>query len=202
MLVNTHLLIGSYCYEICNESFGLMLDKKRFLYGCIEPDLHKRKNKIQHTYSISRKRMQKYKTIIENEDINIEKMSFLLGKIAHYIADSFCKYHLEDYYGRDMGKHFIYERELHKRLKDVLRNNDDILQTILDDLDYFPDYLNKLEDNREQYLSLEENYLHDIYFTLKTTCYLLYASQSNFKRYKSIKRIKVRKSLRNTNNIR
>ena len=54
MLINTHLAIGSYCYKLCNERYNLNLNKKRFLHGCIEPDLHKRKNKIKHTYSVSK----------------------------------------------------------------------------------------------------------------------------------------------------
>ena len=98
MLINTHLAIGSYCYKLCNERYNLNLNKKRFLHGCIEPDLHKRKNKIKHTYSVSKDKMLEYKQYIENNDLDINEISFVVGKIAHYIADCFCKYHLEEYY--------------------------------------------------------------------------------------------------------
>ena len=105
MLINTHLAIGSYCYKICNEKYNLNLNKKRFLLGCIEPDLHKRKNKIKHTYSVSKDKMLEYKKYIENNDLDINEVSFIVGRIAHYIADCFCKYHLEEYYGKDMKDH-------------------------------------------------------------------------------------------------
>ena len=59
MLVNTHLVIGSYCYNLCNKKYNLNINKKRFLAGCIEPDLHKRANKIKHTYSVSKNKMMK-----------------------------------------------------------------------------------------------------------------------------------------------
>ena len=35
------------------------------MHGCIEPDLHKRKNKIKHTYSVSKDKMLEYKQYIE-----------------------------------------------------------------------------------------------------------------------------------------
>ena len=91
MLINSHLAIGSYCYKICNEKYNLNLNKRNFLYGCIEPDLHKRKNKIKHTYSVSKDKMGEYKRYIENNDLSIDEISFIVGQIAHYIADCFCK---------------------------------------------------------------------------------------------------------------
>ena len=61
MLVNTHLAIGSYSYNLCKEKYNLSLNKKRFLAGCVEPDFRKRRNKIKHTYSVSKDKMLEYK---------------------------------------------------------------------------------------------------------------------------------------------
>lgn len=180
MLINTHLIIGKYCFNLCNEKYDLMLNKRRFLYGCIEPDLHKRKNKINHTYTVSKQKMSEYKEAIENGDMTINEISFTLGRIAHYIADSFCKYHLEEYYGKDMGKHFIYEIKLHKKLRNSLRYREEIFEDVLDDLRKDRDYLEELNYNRKKYTSLEEDCINDIYFTIKTTCYLLYMTQVYF----------------------
>ena len=58
--------------------------------------------------------------IIENNDLDINEVSFIIGKIAHYIADCFCKYHLEEYYGKDMKNHFAYEFTLHLMLRKTL----------------------------------------------------------------------------------
>lgn len=180
MLINTHLVIGSYCYKICNEKYNLNLNKKNFLHGCIEPDLHKRGNKIKHTYSVSKDKMLEYKEYIENNDLDINEISFIVGKIAHYIADCFCKYHLEEYYGKDMKDHFFYEFTLHRALKKTLKMNDGMFDNILDDIENSGDYLEKLKLNRKDYLDLEEDCINDIYFTIKTTCQLLYLTQNYF----------------------
>lgn len=180
MLINTHLLIGAYCYKLCNERYNLNLNKRKFLYGCIEPDLHKRRNKIKHTYSVSKDRMLEYKELIENNNLDIKDVSFILGKIAHYTADSFCKYHLEEYYGNDMKNHFLYEIKLHIELKKFLFFNKDVLFNILDNIENSSDYLEELKVNRGEYLKLQEEYINDIFYTLKTTCQLLYITQKYF----------------------
>lgn len=180
MLINTHLAIGAYCYKVCNEKYNLNLNKKKFLYGCIEPDLHKRGNKIKHTYSISKDKMLEYKEVIENNGLDINEASFILGKIAHYVADSFCKYHLEEYYGKDMKDHFLYELTLHRKLKKMLKFNNDIFENILNNIEESRDYLEELKINRQEYLDLEEDCMNDIFYTIKTTCQLLYLTQEYF----------------------
>ena len=49
-----------------DNGYNLSLNKKRFLAGCVEPDLHKRGNKIKHTYSVSKDKMLEYKETIVN----------------------------------------------------------------------------------------------------------------------------------------
>lgn len=180
MLINTHLTIGIYCYKLCNEKYNLDLDKKNFLYGCIEPDLHKRENKIKHTYTVSKEKMLEYKEYIESNDLDINEVSFIIGKIAHYIADCFCKYHLEEYYGKDMKGHFLYELTLHRKLKKMLKFNNDIFENILNNIEESRDYLEELKINRRDYLDLEEDCMNDIFYTIKTTCQLLYLTQKYF----------------------
>lgn len=180
MLVNTHLAIGLYCYNLCNERYNLGLDKKRFLAGCVEPDLHKRRNKIKHTYSVSKDKMLEYKNYIENNDLDINEVSFIIGKIAHYIGDCFCKYHLEEYYGKDMKNHFAYEFNLHVKLKKTLRNNGYIFENVLDNMDDSMDYLEELKLTRQEYLSLKEDAVNDILYTTKMICQLLYLTQKHF----------------------
>ena len=183
MLINTHLVIGKYCYKICNEKYDLNLNKRKFLLGCIEPDMHRRSKKIKHTYSVSKEQMLIYREHIENNYLSINELSFIIGQIAHYIADCFCKYHLEEYYGQDMHKHFTYEVKLHRELRKFLKENNNSLENILDAISYSRDYMKQLKNNREKYLTLEEDCLNDIYYTLKTTCQLLCASQNYFAKF-------------------
>ena len=89
----------------------------------------------------------------------------------------YVKYHLEEYYGKDMKDHFIYEIALHRVLKKALIKYDKVFNKLLDDMNESKDYLEELKLNREEYLDLEEDCLNDIYFTIKTTCQLLYLTQ-------------------------
>ena len=124
--------------------------------------------------------MLEYKDYIESNDLDINEVSFIIGKIAHYIADCFCKYHLDEYYGKDMKNHFAYEVTLHLMLRKTLRNNNDIFENILDNIDDSVDYLEELKRNRQEYLSLEEDCINDIFYTIKTTCQLLYLTKKYF----------------------
>mgnify|MGYP000022508404 FL=1 len=77
-----------------------------------------------------------------------------------------------------MKDHFIYEIALHRVLKKALIKYDKVFNKLLDDMNESKDYLEELKLNREEYLDLEEDCLNDIYFTIKTTCQLLYLTQS------------------------
>ena len=182
MLINTHILIGRYCYNRCIEEFGLDIDKKRYLYGCIEPDLHRGKYKVSHTYTDSIERMNEYRNLVKDKEVQLEDTSFLLGKMSHYIADYFCKYHLEENFDKDMKEHFAYERVLHKRLKKLLKHNcDECFEDVFDDLKKNVNYLDELEKMRLEYRALEDSHMKDLYFTIKATCYLLYCAQDYIK---------------------
>ena len=79
-----------------------------------------------------------------------------------------------------MKSHFAYEFTLHVMLKKTLRKNKYIFDGILDNIDETVDYLDELKINREEYLSLEEDCINDIFYTVKTNCQLLYVAQKYF----------------------
>lgn len=174
ILITTHLTIAKSCYKACSKIMDLKLDKKAFLYGAIEPDLHKHKNKINHTYNVSIIRIREYIDKIKNEELTIKEESFLLGNIAHYVADSFCKYHLEENYGKNMIDHFCYEFFLDYKLNKAILTKKNLVSTIVFNIDdECRDYLEELKVNREKYLTLNEHCLNDLYYTIKTTSMLL-----------------------------
>ena len=79
-----------------------------------------------------------------------------------------------------MMEHFKYEVILHRILKKTLSKNEQLFENILDDIEETGCYLEKLKSNRKDYLDLDEDCINDIYFTIKTTCELLYATQGYF----------------------
>lgn len=174
ILITTHLTIAKSCYKACSKIMDLKLDQRAFLYGVIEPDLHKRKTKINHTYSISVGRVQEYIDRIKSEELTIKEKSFLLGNIAHYVADSFCKYHLEENYGKNMINHFCYEVLLDFKMNKAIFTKKHLVSAIIFGVeDECKDYLEEVKINRERYLTINEHCLNDLYYTIKTTGKLL-----------------------------
>ena len=79
-----------------------------------------------------------------------------------------------------MKNHFAYEFTLHLMLRKTLRNNKDIFENVLDNIDDSVDYLEELKINRQEYLSLEEDAVNDILYTTKMICQLLYLTEKHF----------------------
>ena len=180
MYITTHIRLANICYKYYKREYNVNLDKKSFLYGSIEPDLHKRSKKIKHIYSVSVYKIKEYIEELKNEDLTLEEKSFLLGKISHYTADCFCKYHLEEYYGHSMIKHFVYEFLLDLKLNYILLFKRKIIRDILINIGCKDEkYIDVLNANREEYLNLKENSINDLCYTVKTMCALIVCGSEN-----------------------
>lgn len=149
------------------------MDKKSLFWGAVEPDFQKGKNKINHTYSVSLHRLKELDSKLKNSSLDTSSKSKIIGNMAHFIADSFCKYHLEDYYGRNMVKHFLYEVLLEFKLLKMIIFDKQIIDAILNDIDGYGDCFDELSCNREKYLTIKEHCLNDLYYTIETTGLLI-----------------------------
>ncbi len=109
------------------DSYNLTIYDKAFIFGCIEPDIN------FFTYmkgSIKFKKMFRGHQRINSLDYIlrvIDKLSrkdylflidyYKLGRVIHYIADSFTFPHTNEFKG-DIKEHVIYERKLHQFLEE------------------------------------------------------------------------------------
>lgn len=174
ILITTHIHIVNVCYEYCKKKYNIKLDKKSLFWGAIEPDFQKGKNKINHTYSVSVHKLNKLDCMLKDSTLDISYKSKIIGNMAHFIADSFCKYHIEDYYGKSMIKHFLYEGLLEFKLLKMIFFDRDIIDAILNDIEDYGDCFTELRCNRDKYLTIKEHCLNDLYYTIKTTGLLIY----------------------------
>lgn len=174
IFITTHIYIVNICYEYCKKQYDIKLDKKSLFWGAIQPDFQKGKNKINHTYSVSLHKVHDLNNTLQNSSCNIGYKSKMIGNIAHFVADSFCKYHVENYYGTNMVKHFVYEGLLELQLLKIILFDKKIIESILYDSENADDFLTEFKSNRDKYLSIKEHYLNDIYYTIKTTNLLIY----------------------------
>lgn len=175
MYITTHITIVNICYKYFNKKNNINLNKNNLFWGAIQPDFQKGKNKIKHTYSVSHNKIIELEHEIMNNNLEIYDYSKKIGNISHFIVDSFCKYHLEDYYGKNMIKHFAYEFLLDLKLMHIILFDRDIIDAILFDVEFLEESSFKyLSDNRDKYLSLNEHILNDLYYAIKTTGYLIH----------------------------
>ncbi len=89
------------------------LDKRAFIYGNIKPDMTHTLLRDSHT-------LENYFLIVCNSaeklmsnKSSLQKFSFELGIICHYVCDFFCQYHLNYEIFHKFREHFIYELKLH-----------------------------------------------------------------------------------------
>jgi len=119
-----HKNLGNKLTELFDGDFS-RLDKRMFLIGCVIPDknpLTYLKGSIKyrllhgHNYRNSKNVIRKY----INKLLDKDSLSFLdyycLGKLIHYVADTFTFAHNESFKG-NLFKHIAYEKQLHRFLQ-------------------------------------------------------------------------------------
>ncbi len=171
MFVGTHVLIGKRVYDYIKTTLNVELDKQKFLYGNIKPDiicrLSSRSHRLKDSLDFILDEIEKLTRI---EDISSSQFSVDLGVISHFMSDFFCSPHYYDIKEFDnISKHLLYEYKLHSKFKKISKG----ITNKLIDAD-----IPKLESksNIEIIHSLEKLYTakilsiqNDIYFALKAS---------------------------------
>lgn len=164
-----------------HKRIGLYLAKKHFhdhapiyirafMLGCVQPDKNPTtylKGSIRcqwlrgHNYENSYKYMSRLCRRIEKKKTLKLSDYYQLGKLMHYIADSFTYAHTRKF-GKNLYCHRLYEQRLDVYLqkhisavpltKSVSANAEDVIQI-----------------NRRAYCALPHSVSHDVYFSF-TTC--------------------------------
>ena len=124
------------------------LQKAAFIFGSIEPDInmltyfrgsiHGEEKLRGHNYENVQKYMEKLTNKLtkkfEKGGMGIIRQSFLLGKLVHYVADSFTYPHNSIFPG-NLGEHCQYETELHDYVNKMISSDNVNLDSIDDGID-------------------------------------------------------------------
>lgn len=124
------------------------LQKAAFIFGSIEPDInmltyfrgsiHGEEKLRGHNYENVQKYMEKLTNKLtkkfEKGGMGIIRQSFLLGKLVHYVADSFTYPHNSIFPG-NLGEHCQYETELHDYVNQMIPSDNVNLDSIDDGID-------------------------------------------------------------------
>lgn len=130
------------------------LQKAVFVFGSIEPDInmltylrgsiHGEEKLRGHNYENVMKYMEKLTKKLEKGGMGTIRQSFLLGKLVHYVADSFTYPH-NSIFPRNLREHCQYETELHGYVNKMIASADVNMDSIDDERDIV-EYLREIHD--------------------------------------------------------
>lgn len=166
MITNTHIIFSRILYENCLKSLNFKLNKHRFMYGNIKPDIFCNHLKDNHTLDGSIELVAEYSKRLMECKFDISRFSVDLGVICHYVCDYFCIYHTNKYAGRNIFQHISYERKLHNNLLDMLKEQK--IEVKSNSSLYEKDIVKFIYCMQEKYFNEKESVAKDITYALKT----------------------------------
>lgn len=130
------------------------LQKAAFVFGSIEPDInmltyfrgsiHGEEKLRGHNYENVLRYMEKLTRRLEKGGMGTIRQSFLLGKLIHYVADSFTYPHNSIFPG-NLREHCQYETELHDYVNKMVSSVGVNMESIDDERDIM-EYLREMHD--------------------------------------------------------
>jgi hypothetical protein len=125
MTYDTHLYLGTLLYPVIRDFWDIPLSKKRFLYGCVKPDISSLFVRHPHFYGLSRKfifkKIKKLCNLEPRIDTKNKKFSEQLGIVLHYTADFFTAVHNTKTDG--LKEHMQFEKLLFSRFITTVNKN-------------------------------------------------------------------------------
>ena len=163
-----HMNLSRYIMEHMDAGAS-KLQKAVFVFGSIEPDInmltyfrgsiHGEEKLRGHNYENVMKYMEKLTRRLEKGGMGTVRQSFLLGKLVHYVADSFTYPHNSIFPG-NLGEHCQYETELHDYVNQMISSDN----VNLDSIDGEIDIVGYIEGIHDRYVGeapgCENDYRH------------------------------------------
>lgn len=178
MKLKTHLMIAENIHKIVYEITGVNLNIVYLKLGSIDPDVNPKTRFTKHELRSAFK--QAGNTEIKLDAYAMRRLSFKLGRLSHYIADSFCLAH--NNFFMDIKKHYMYE----KRILEI-QDNYKLEQQIFE---YVDDNISKLDlkfikDIHKEYLKdicndMDKNIMRDIEYSIKLGSLIIIALVNEF----------------------
>lgn len=116
MMANTHRLVGGFLYNQLSPAHQELINRRRFIYGNMKPDLNQKYLKMSHYYRDNEKIIFEMLDELLKSKATISEFSENLGILIHFFCDYTCIYHANDYLYKNhsIGKHLHYELKLHQ----------------------------------------------------------------------------------------
>lgn len=166
MITNTHILFSKILYENCLKDLNFKLDRYKFMYGNIKPDIFCNYFKDNHTIKESIQIVERYSNELISSKNNTSDFSVELGVICHYVCDYFCIYHTEDYAKNNIFEHIGYERKLHNKVIEMIEKS----QMKIENRNNFinENIIEFIYKMQEKYFEEKQSLTRDIIYALET----------------------------------
>jgi len=126
----THEYLGRLMATVLREKWGDLIDERKFVEGCIKPDMTALFVTHPHFWKISKKYILRKIDHLERKTPHLrgkKKFSEQLGIVAHYVADFFTSAH--NTVPNRILEHIAFEDELHQRFLSTVTA--DVVRTLL-----------------------------------------------------------------------
>jgi len=116
MIANTHRVVGEFLYQQLSPSNQRYIQRQRFVYGNIKPDISKKYLHMSHYHRDNEEIIFKMLNQLLTTQASIREFSENLGVLIHFFCDYTCIYHANDYLyeNHSIAKHLRYELMLHR----------------------------------------------------------------------------------------
>lgn len=148
MRLSSHIYVAEYAGDILEALVGVSFNRKLMAIGATMPDIQPLRRMQIHSPQIVLPHFQREYDRIVLKEKKIDRISFILGILSHYIADAFCYSH--NAYVIDMKKHIQYEHYLDDE-KYNIKFSKDIAKVVPESLMH----LNKGIDSINEYIKKE-----------------------------------------------
>lgn len=152
MIANTHRVVGQFLYQQLSPSNQRLVQKQRFVYGNVKPDISKKYLQMSHYHRDNEEIIFKMLNNLLTTQASIREFSENLGVLIHFFCDYTCIYHANDYLyeNHSIAKHLRYELMLHRYTVKKLEKLKTVETIPFESVDEIQKYVSQLTNRLNQ----------------------------------------------------
>ena len=152
MIANTHRVVGQFLYQQLSPSNQRLVQKQRFVYGNVKPDISKKYLQMSHYHRDNEEIIFKMLNDLLTTQASIREFSESLGVLIHFFCDYTCIYHANDYLyeNHSIAKHLRYELMLHRYTVKKLEKLKTVETIPFESVDEIQKYVSQLTNRLNQ----------------------------------------------------
>jgi len=183
--IKSHIKVANVLLSEMSENNNNIINKNIFKLGSIMPDISPHLRFMHHHFIRNANKLKKYNRKINTTKSSIH-LSYILGKLTHYISDSFLLVHNIDFKS-NLILHRKYENKFSKYIKEDILLSDKYFSTSYSNINCLIDLLfERLHQYLKQYIIEEissQNFYNDLMYIIHVNSEIInaYINQFNYR---------------------